>query len=301
MLGGIPDFRVNLPHWIDVDADRRKASRLLELSDGMSAVELALEVFRARAGWTESAVRRRTRQSFDLSKRLERELDEWLLVPTSAPLPFLDLGCGSAPLLAAAASKGRNGIGIDVSLEWLVVARQHIRERGGAPMLAAALGESLPLGPGSCGGVVSLDVIEHVGDQCRYLREIDRVLTPGGSVALSTPNRYSLTAEPHISIWGVGWLPRAWQGRYVLWRTGKPYDYNRLVSVVELRRLVRRCSGLEPRILVAPVPQDEIAHFRKPKAFLARLYNWFLKSPTAHTMLVIVSPFFRVLARKGEG
>lgn len=299
-LGGIPDFRLNLPHWIDVGLDRRNAERLLALSESMPAVELAADVFRQRPGWAEGDVKRRTRQTFELGKRLERELDEWLREPTSGELPFLDLGCGSGPLLTAATIKRRVAVGIDVSLEWLVVARKRILEQGGTPLLAAGLGESLPFADASFAGVISLDVIEHVGHQPRFLREIARVMAPGGIVALSTPNRYSLTAEPHVSVWGVGWLPRSAQGRYVRWRTGKSYAYNRLLGVLELRRLLR-ASGFTPRLLLARVPDDEIRKFHRLKALLARVYNRLLAFPPARGTVLLVCPFFRVLARKRDG
>ena len=297
LVGGIPDFRVNLPNWIDVDSDRRKALHLLSLGPSLSARDLTTEVFRQR-GWSDAESQRRTHLSFALTSRLEQELDEWLRDATSSDLPFLDLGCGSGPLLAAAAARGRPGVGIDVSLEWLVVAQRHISERGGTPVLAAALGESLPFGDGSFGGTVSLDVIEHVGDQCGYLREISRVLAPGGTIALSTPNRFSVSAEPHVSVWGVGWLPRPWQKPYAEWRSGKPYDFVRLLSVAELRRMLHGCARLEATVLLPPIPAAEIAQFRGVKAACARVYNRLLGVPPLRTVIVGICPFFRVIASK---
>jgi SAM-dependent methyltransferase/uncharacterized protein YbaR (Trm112 family) len=299
VFGGIPDLRVNLPHWIDIETDRRKASRLLDLVPVLTLPDLVAECFRQR-GWSEADVQRRTRQTLDEAGRYERELDDWLVVPTTGALPFLDLGCGAGGLLAAAAARSRPGFGLDVSLEWLVVARQLIRERGSMPVLAAALGEALPLADGSVGGVVSLDVIEHVDDQGKYLSEIDRTLAPGSVCALATPNRYSLSAEPHVSIWGVGWLPRAWQQAYVRRRSGKSYAYCRLLGLLELQRLLRTFTGLAPRILLGIIPPEEIAHFRPSKTIAARIYNWLVTLRAARAVLLLVCPFFRVLARKGD-
>ncbi|HYN06933.1 MAG TPA: class I SAM-dependent methyltransferase [Vicinamibacterales bacterium] len=300
MFGGIADFRIDLPSWLDVEEDRRKASRLIGLIGTLSTKDLVAEVFRQRPGWSESDIERRTRGILEGPTRFTRELDGWLRPATTGRLPFLDLGCGAGPLLAAAARLGRSAVGIDVSLEWLVVARQLILDAGGRPNLAAALGEALPLADQSVGGVVSLDVIEHVDEQDAYLRQIGRVLAVGGVAAIATPNRYSLSAEPHVSIWGVGWLPRAWQERYVRLRGGKSYAHCRLLSVVELRRMLRTSAGLEPRILLGEVSQEEIAGFQAIKAWLAKVYNRLLLIRPARAALIWVCPFFRTLATKGR-
>jgi SAM-dependent methyltransferase len=45
--------------------------------------------------------------------------------------------------------------------------------------------------------VISFQVIEHIRDDAFFLREIHRVLKPGGSAFITTPNRpYSLTRNP---------------------------------------------------------------------------------------------------------
>lgn len=115
----------------------------------------------------------------------------WLQPAINGDGTFLDLGCGAGMLLAASMGQGRSGIGIDVSMTWLVVAKRLVAEFGGEPILAAALGESLPLKHNSIDAVISLDVIEHVRDPGSYHRQIERVVRPGGRIALSTPNRFS--------------------------------------------------------------------------------------------------------------
>lgn len=48
---------------------------------------------------------------------------------------------------------------------------------------------TLPFGDAACDVVVSFETIEHVGDPGRMLAECRRVLRPGGTLYLSTPNR----------------------------------------------------------------------------------------------------------------
>ena len=295
VIGGIPDLRLPGPSWIDHEADRVQARRLLDETAGLGLEAMIRYVYASRPGWDEARIARRTREVMGGPARLRADITGWLQPCLAGPGPFLDLGCGGGMLLAAAAAEGRHGVGIDVSMVWLVVASRMIAEHGGRPVLAAAMAEALPLADGALSGVISLDVIEHVADPAVYLREIDRVTGIGGHIALSTPNRFSLTAEPHVFVWGVGWLPRRLQARYVRWRSGKPYDFTRLLSTWEAARLVRRTTQFDARILIPLVDKGDIAHFSNWRARMARLYNCLVQAGGFRWLFLAVGPFFRIL------
>ena len=253
-------------------------------------------VFASQKGRSEQQIDTRTRQVISAPERLAPQLDGWL---RSAMRPgFLDLGCGPGMLLAAAATRGVSGLGIDVSLEWLVVARRLIEEHGGRATLCAGFAESLPLPDAGVPAIVSLDVIEHVADQRRYLAEIDRIAADGATLALATPNRFSLTAEPHVHVWGVGWLPTRLQARYVYARSGRPYDFVRLLSVPGLARLLRRHTQIRGRFVVPRVPEEEIDSFPPHRARLARVYNDIAESRLLRLPLLGVGPFFRYMGTR---
>jgi SAM-dependent methyltransferase len=298
IIGGVPDLRLPGASWIDYEADREQARRLLRETAGFTTEKLVRYVFAARSEWDEARVAYRTRQVLEAPARLREELVQWLRPCMASSGRFLDVGCGPGALLAAAAAEGRPGIGVDVCLVWLLVARQLIADYGGEPVLAAALAESLPLDDDSVSGVISLDVIEHVADPRPYLAEISRVTTPGGGLALSTPNRYSLAAEPHVSILGVGWLPRSWQKRYVRWRSGQSYDFTCLLSTREVARLLRWHTRFEFRIVIPPVPEEEIAHFPPYRARLAQMYNRMVAWNMMRWVFSLIGPFFRVVGNK---
>lgn len=57
--------------------------------------------------------------------------------------------------------------------------------------------DALPVHTGSFDGVLCLEVIEHVEDFERVIREIHRVLRPGGRLLLSAPMSWGLHYEPH--------------------------------------------------------------------------------------------------------
>ena len=300
MIDGIRDFRLPGPAWIDFDEDRHQARELVEAVPGDNVEAAVRFVFAHRERWSAKKLERRVRQVLDAPARPRVELAGWLEPFGQSPDPLLDQGCGPGMLLAAAAAQGRRVIGIDASLFWLVVARRMVRATGGEPLLAAGLAESLPLPTASISAVAVLDMIEHVAAPAPILHELNRVLQPGGTLALPTPNRFSQAAEPHVGVWGVGWLPRRWQDSYVRFRTGLPYQYVRLLSVRELRRLFRHQTSIAVRIEAARVPAEEIAVFPPRRAALARLYNRMLGWRLAAWVLRWVGPFMHVIGTQGD-
>jgi SAM-dependent methyltransferase len=102
----------------------------------------------------------------------------------------LEAGCGEgygADLLADVAARV-------LALDYDVPTTAHGAARYPRVGVARANLVALPVRDGVCDAVVSLQVIEHLWEQERFLRECRRVLRPGGALLLSTPNR--LTFSP---------------------------------------------------------------------------------------------------------
>jgi SAM-dependent methyltransferase len=296
IVAGIPDFRLDTLSWIDVAQDLRRATELVERvppDDIEASVDF---VFRRRVHWDAKQIARRVREVVEAPIRLSAQLDEWL-APLATRDTVLDVGCGPGALLAALASRGREAIGVDVSLEWAVVAERAVAAAGGTPCVACGLAEALPLADASVGSVAVLDVIEHVGDPQALVAEVGRVVKPGGAVALATPNRFSLAAEPHVGVWGVGWLPARHQDRYVQWRSGKPYGFVRLLSRRELARILDS-SSIAGRVRPATVPDHDLSAFPARRAAAAKAYNALVKNPLAARLVAPISPFFHVVGNR---
>jgi 2-polyprenyl-3-methyl-5-hydroxy-6-metoxy-1,4-benzoquinol methylase len=300
VVAGIPDLRVSRPAWVDFDADREAAMRLDRDARACSLEALVRLVFAEQPGRGTEQSDRRAREVLAAPDRLARDVREWLRDVALTP-GFVDIGCGPGMLLAAAADRGIPAIGIDASLEWLVVARRMVETHGGRPVLCAALAEKLPPPDGAAPAIAALDVIEHVGDQHRFLRELDRVAAPGAPIALSTPNRFSLAAEPHVGVWGVGWLPAAWQRSYVQRRTGNAYRFVRLLSAPGFARMMRRDTHASGRLQVPRIPDEAIAAFTGRRRLLARAYNRAARVRWLRWPLLAVGPFFRYLGTKAPG
>tara|TARA_R110002051_G_scaffold146786_2_gene219554 strand:- start:29936 stop:30898 length:963 start_codon:yes stop_codon:yes gene_type:complete len=296
LVAEMPDFRVDAPAWIDFDHDRERARHIdaIARKDGLSAA--ILDVFRNSRQFDEKKSQYRLRQVLAGIEKCDREMTGWLAPLTQNPV--FDLGVGPGQFVAAAARSGQVVQGIDVSLEWLVVAKHWARSFGVEPVLAGALAEQLPLKDGAIGSVVSYDVIEHVGDQNRYASEIGRVLAPGGTVAMVTPNRYSLSPEPHAHVWGVGYLPVRWQSDWVKLMSGREYTYCRLLSTGEIRRLFQNNAGIELDIEFPRISEEEIAQFSSRKTKLARIYNWVTQSSIVAPVMPFAGAYYRASGTK---
>jgi SAM-dependent methyltransferase len=80
-----------------------------------------------------------------------------------------------------------------VGLDYDVLTARHVRARYPRVDVARANLVALPVRSGSCDAVVSLQVVEHLWEQERFLRECRRVLRPGGELLVSTPNRITFS------------------------------------------------------------------------------------------------------------
>lgn len=97
------------------------------------------------------------------------------------PLRLLDLGCGPGNTLTRLGRWG-HAFGSDFSLDALAFARSK-----GMSRLVSSDSTALPFRPASFDCVVALDVLEHVEDDVAALREVARVLRPGGAFLFAVP------------------------------------------------------------------------------------------------------------------
>ena len=139
---------------------------------------------------------------------------------------ILDLGCGSGKFLTQVAEVGGDVVGIEPSQELIDEAFARARSVGVAITIRRGTGESLPFPDGTFGFVNMAEVIEHVADPERVLREVWRVLKPGGGVYVSVPNRFGIY-DPHYHAYFVNLLPRSLAAPYLkLVSKEKDYSHN---------------------------------------------------------------------------
>jgi SAM-dependent methyltransferase len=94
---------------------------------------------------------------------------------------ILDVGCGTGANLLMLAEYG-DAEGVDISEDALAFCRER-----GLDKVRLGAGEQLPYDDGTFDLVTALDVVEHMDDDLAGLREMRRVLRPGGRVLLFVP------------------------------------------------------------------------------------------------------------------
>ncbi|MEO0370334.1 MAG: bifunctional 2-polyprenyl-6-hydroxyphenol methylase/3-demethylubiquinol 3-O-methyltransferase UbiG [Pseudomonadota bacterium] len=101
----------------------------------------------------------------------------------------LDLGCAGGFMAEALDDRGAQVTGIDPAEQAIIAARQHAEREGRTIGYDVGVGEALPYSDARFDAVVCVDVLEHVADLNQVLREVTRVLVPGGRFMFDTINR----------------------------------------------------------------------------------------------------------------
>lgn len=290
VVAGIPDFRVAPDPWIGLEEDRSKARRLDQETAGLS---FAASV---RAYWemTPETPRELVAHYVEHVLAAHDRSQEWLemIAPGAEGSAdggvWLEVGCGTGDFLSAAVDRDIPVIGADIALRWLVVAR---RRTGVADVpLVCACAEALPFPDAAFDRVSSLGLIEHCMDPLDVSREARRVLIPGGRIDLRTVNRYSVLREPHVHVWGVGFLPRRYADRYVRWRAGVGYRHHRPVSPRELRAALQRGGFDGVRVFPARTLAAERTRLGGTAARLTPVYSAARRTPGARRLLTWIAP-----------
>jgi SAM-dependent methyltransferase len=164
---------------------------------------------------------------------------DWLGVRAGDRL--LDLGCGAGRHAFEAFRRGARVVAFDYSaaelkdVGALFSAMRDAGEAGGAPgsMAVPVNGDAtaLPFATGAFDRVIAAEVLEHIPDDGAALRELARVLRPGGTMAVTVP---------------------AWLAEQVCWALSSEYHapfveggHVRIYSEPGLRRSLRS-AGLRP-------------------------------------------------------
>jgi ubiquinone/menaquinone biosynthesis C-methylase UbiE len=137
-----------------------------------------------------------SREYFEALLDARREYAPWMAEEIdyagAAGLDVLDVGCGQGIDLASYALAGANAAGVDLTPRHVELATAHTAALGLRATVVQGDAESLPFGDDSFDRASSNGVLHHTPDMPAALREVNRVLRPGGRATIIVYNRSSL-------------------------------------------------------------------------------------------------------------
>jgi ubiquinone/menaquinone biosynthesis C-methylase UbiE len=182
----------------------------------------------------------------------------------------LEIGCGRGEFvrrLIETMGTPRLFVAADFAGSAVELGRRRMRQDGDSRVgWAVASIQDIPIADRSVDIVISCETIEHVVDPVRAMREVHRVLRPGGTLLLTTPNylgpmglyrmylralgrRYTEGGQPICHFTSLprtlAWLRRAGlrlrrvdaKGHYLPWPGRRPLELSRLERFQWLRWL----------------------------------------------------------------
>jgi SAM-dependent methyltransferase len=102
----------------------------------------------------------------------------------------LEIGTGTGVLLRTLRARGCRIRGVEVNQELIDEAQRWSAPSAPLP-IDRVEGVTLPFSDASFDVAMSFDVFEHIPDSDAHLREVGRVLRPGGSYLIQTPNKWA--------------------------------------------------------------------------------------------------------------
>lgn len=172
-------------------------------------------------------------------------------LPATKDLTVLEIGCGAGGMLVPLQCYG-DVHGMDIDVEYL----RFCKERG-FPKVLAGSGHDLPFADASYDLVALFDCLEHIPDEGRALREILRVMKPGGHVFFSVP--------------AYEWL---WSNNDDIAHHQRRYTKSRLVRALRDAGFeVRRASYFNAFLLPLIIPSVLIQKLRGALGWLPEGYN----------------------------
>ncbi len=187
----------------------------------------------------------------------------------------LENGCGVGMYVEKLAGLGARVIGLEYDVERAVEARSRSKE------IINAAGEFIPLPTSTFDLILSHEVIEHVQDDRAAVKEMVRVLKPGGRAVIFCPNR-GYPFETHGLYWNgkyyfgnklfVNYLPRIFRDKLA--------PHVRVYSKADMQRLF---DGLQVRFIERTVIfgayDNIIARFGKFGKFLRTILQYLETTP----------------------
>lgn len=189
--------------------------------------------------------------------RITDELEERLLlerIGEAGGRQILDVGCGDGVLATRLASMGAQVTGLDASAAMLTAARRRASAAGLDLDLVEGDAAALPFPDARFDLVVSIATLCFSDDPIGSIREMVRVLGPGGSLVLGELGRWNC--------WAAQRRVKGWFGSSV-WRAARFRSRGDLLALVDgvgLRDATITCAIFYPPVAAAAALMAPVDH-----------------------------------------
>lgn len=193
----------------------------------------------------------------------------------------LDVGSGNGGLCIAAALAGAARThGVETEPQRILLAIKWAECRGISASFRQGVAEALPFENDTFDVVFFWSVIEHVESHEKSIREIARVLKPGGVVAVNGPNRLSprlFLSDPHYHIFGISILPPV-IGRWWVVNVKKLSPHYGVGTFPIYSLLVGRLKRAGIRVIATPNTHYMVELLESPERVRSRFKRQLIKA-----------------------
>ena len=297
---GIPDLRLYDDPYIDMAGDRAKGAKIAAHWADRDFRGLIDFYYSISADVSAAQAKAFTHWVMTAETRAATTLDAWDAAARTGANEInsvLEIGCGSGGMVAAAARRHAQAVGVDIAFRWLVVARKRLDEEGLSAPLICACAEALPFPNGSFDCVAAQAVVEHVRDQPQTFGEAERVLRSPGRLYISTPNRFSIGPDPHLGLMCGSFMPKRLIAAYAR-KHGAVPPKRQLVSARRLAALMRAAGFRRGRVFLPDVSAAQRAQLAPKAQWAVGAYHLAKRLPITRQLLYLVGPLLYAVAKK---
>jgi ubiquinone/menaquinone biosynthesis C-methylase UbiE len=292
---GIPDLRVYPDPHLSFAEDHHKGRQVEEQASRLRFAEL-LEFYWEHVSTPPTPIdlrRRFIRHVVDDDERAAR-----LPLGTAGGHSCLDVGCGASALPKVLGGRFATVFATDIAFRWLVLARKRLDEAGVGGQLVCCCADRLPFRDRTFDLLTAVSLLEHTANAQAVVDDCARVTRECGRIFLLCTNRFSLAPEPHVRIWGLGFLPRGWMPSVVRWRRGLSYDKFHLLSLRQVRRALHDAGFSNPRFHLPEIRPPDLEGRGALERGGARLFQSLGNIAAIRPLLLRLAPIIQVSAER---
>lgn len=219
---------------------------------------------------------------------------------------YLDVGSAYGGFLIGFMQLGFEVVGLEVDEKLVGFSRANFEDHGltGGSTKGDILDDSLVPGLGKFDVISCADVIEHVNDASKALKNMTGLLNPGGILVLEVPNKDSLSnimSDLHYGLFGITLLERPDAKRFKSFHSPQDpiYDVGECYRLEYYAKELGR-FGCQVSILPPMVTTRLTNTARLIPQYLSKLAAFSFKHPVSVPLLLKLKVIFRALSRLAE-